>query len=203
MSEAIMIEADEREVREAAKASRTYFLFWVYLMTDLLMFAGLFAAFAVLRHNNFGGPTEKDIYALPLVLAETFVLLVSSYTAGLAVYFAGRKRLKTVAGLLVTTGVLGATFLTLELTEFAHLITEGNGPSRSGFLSSYFSLVGTHGLHITAGLLWLIILLVFLAKRGLRPSMIRKITLFSTFWHFLDLVWIFIFSIVYLMGVSL
>jgi cytochrome o ubiquinol oxidase subunit 3 len=189
--------------RAEEKARKTYFLFWVYLMTDLLMFAGLFAAFAVLRSNSFSGPTEKDIYQLPLVLAETFILLISSYTAGLAVYSANKGRLKTAQVLLYTTGVLGLSFLTLELTEFSHLISDGNGPSRSAFLSSYFSLVGTHGLHITVGLLWLVILLIFLAKRGLSESMIRKVTLFSMFWHFLDIVWIFIFSIVYLMGVSL
>ena len=185
------------------RASKTYFLFWVYLMTDLIMFAGLFAAFAVLRGNTFGGPGEKDIYRLPLVITETVILLVSSYTAGLAVYFANRGKVKVVWGLLCTTGVLGLSFLGLELNEFASLIREGNSFRRSGFLSSYFSLVGTHGLHITAGLLWLTILLVFLMKRGLRGSMTRKITLFSMFWHFLDIVWIFIFSIVYLMGVSL
>ncbi len=194
------MEATEHNAR---KASKTYFLFWAYLMTDLLMFGGLFAAFSVLRRNTFGGPGEKEVYQLPLVLAETFILLISSYTAGLAVYFAGRNKLKAVFGLLYATGILGASFLTLELTEFGHLIAEGNSYTRSGFLSSYFSLVGTHGLHITAGLLWLTILLVFLAKRGLRESMVRKITLFSIFWHFLDIVWIFIFSIVYLMGVSL
>lgn len=188
---------------EVQKASKTYFMFWAYLMTDLLMFAGLFAAFAVLRGNTFGGPSEKEIYQLPLVLIETFILLVSSYTAGLAVYFANRGRIKAVYGLLYATGVLGASFLALELSEFTHLIQEGNSFTRSGFLSSYFSLVGTHGLHITVGLLWLVILLAYLAKRGLRESMVRKITLFSIFWHFLDIVWIFIFSIVYLMGVSL
>ena len=193
----------EAKERVAEKASKTYFLFWTYLMTDLLMFAGLFAAFAVLRGSTFGGPGEKEIYSLPLVLAETIILLISSYTAGLAVYFANRGRAKAVMGLLYTTGVLGASFLALELTEFAHLITEGNSFRRSAFLSSYFSLVGTHGLHITAGLLWLAILLVFLAKRGLRESLVRKVTLFSTFWHFLDIVWIFIFTIVYLMGVSI
>jgi len=189
--------------REAEKANKTYFLFWTYLMTDLLMFAGLFAAFAVLRGNTFGGPTEKEIYQLPLVLTETFILLVSSYTAGLAVYFSNKGKLRVVQGLLYATGVLGVSFLTLELTEFSHLIADGNSFQRSGFLSSYFSLVGTHGLHITVGLLWLVILLIFLAKRGLKGSMVRKITLFSMFWHFLDIVWIFIFSIVYLMGVSL
>ena len=191
------------ELAEAQKASKTYFMFWAYLMTDLLMFAGLFAAFAVLRGSTFGGPSEKEIYQLPLVLIETFILLVSSYTAGLAVYFANRGHIKAVYGFLYATGILGASFLALELSEFTHLIQEGNSFTRSGFLSSYFSLVGTHGLHITVGLLWLVILLAYLAKRGLRESMVRKVTLFSIFWHFLDIVWIFIFSIVYLMGVSL
>ncbi len=193
-----------RTVGQAAeqKASKTYFLFWAYLMTDLLMFAGLFAAFAVLRGSTFGGPGEAAIYNLPLVLVETFILLISSYTAGLAVYFANQGKTKAVFGLLYATGLLGASFVTLELTEFVHLIADGNSFTRSAFLSSYFTLVGTHGLHITVGLLWLIILLIFLGRRGLRTSMVRKITLFSMFWHFLDIVWIFIFSIVYLMGVS-
>lgn len=183
-------------------ASKTYFLFWIYLMTDLLMFAGLFAAFAALRGSTFGGPTEKELYSLPLVFGETMLLLASSYTAGLAVYVAEKNKLKATVWLLGATGVLGAGFLALELSEFATLIREGHSFTRSGFLSSYFSLVGTHGLHITAGLLWLAILLAFMLKRGLGGSMVRKITLFSTFWHFLDIVWIFIFSIVYLMGVS-
>jgi cytochrome o ubiquinol oxidase subunit 3 len=186
----------------AAKTERSYFMFWIYLMTDLLMFAGLFAAFAVLRGNTFGGPGEKDIYSLPLVLSETFILLASSYTSGLAVYFATKGKIKAVYGFLCATGILGASFLALELTEFSHLIHDGNSYTRSAFLSSYFSLVGTHGLHIAVGLLWLIITLIFLAKRGLVENMVRKITFFSTFWHFLDLVWIFIFSFVYLMGVT-
>lgn len=190
------------EAAAEARASKTYFLFWAYLMTDLLMFAGLFAAFAVLRNSTFGGPTESEIYRLPLVLTETLILLASSYTAGLAIFFANRGNLKAVFGFLGATGLLGISFLALELSEFSNLIREGNSFHRSAFLSSYFTLVGTHGLHITAGLLWLVILLSFLAKRGLRESMVRKITLFSIFWHFLDIVWIFIFSIVYLMGVS-
>lgn len=192
----------EQHIHAEERNSKTYFAFWTYLMTDLLMFAGLFAAFAVLRGNTFGGPSEADVYHLPLVLAETFILLASSYTAGLAVVCANRGKLRATAGLLYATGVLGASFLALELSEFRSLILAGDSFRRSGFLSSYFALVGTHGLHITAGLLWLVILLAFLAKRGLRGSMIRKITLFSTFWHFLDIVWIFIFSIVYLVGVT-
>jgi len=191
------------DAAEQQKAGKTYFLFWAYLMTDLLMFAGLFAAFAVLRSSRFGGPTEAELYHLPLVLTETFILLISSYAAGLAVFFAGRGNRRAAVGLLVATGVLGISFLAFELSEFAGLIADGNSFQRSASLSSYFSLVGTHGLHIAAGLLWLIILLIFLFKRGLSGSMVRKITLFSMFWHFLDIVWIFIFSIVYLMGAML
>ncbi len=187
----------------ANRASKTYFLFWTYLMTDLLMFAGLFASFAVLRGSTFGGPGEKDIYHLPLVLIETIILLVSSYTAGLAVYFAGRSNLRAVVNLLSITGILGVSFVSFELYEFIGLFSEGNSFRRSGFLTSYFSLVGTHGLHITAAIVWLVILLGYLSKRGLSDSMVRKITLFGMFWHFLDIVWIFIFSVVYLMGSSL
>ena len=193
---------DHIEASERLKAEKTYFLFWIYLMTDLLMFAGLFAAFSVLRNNTFGGASEKDIYHLPLVLTETMILLLSSYTAGLAVVSSHRGNQKGAVGLLVATGMLGLSFVVLELSEFIHLIRDGNSFSRSAFLSSYFSLVGTHGIHITAGLLWLVILLIYLGKRGLSQSMIRKITLFSIFWHFLDIVWIFIFTIVYLMGVA-
>src|SRR5258708_4100608 len=118
------------------KNDKTYFLFWVYLMTDLLMFSGFFAAFAVLRDNAFGRPGEKELYKLPLVLTETFILLISSYTAGLAVYYANRGKVKAVYGLLYATGLLGASFLAIELSEFAGLIREGNSFQRSGFLSS-------------------------------------------------------------------
>ncbi|HSW47611.1 MAG TPA: cytochrome o ubiquinol oxidase subunit III [Candidatus Saccharimonadales bacterium] len=182
---------------------RTFFGFWVYLMTDLLMFGGLFAAFAVLRTNSFGGVTEKDIYNLPYVLLESVLLLTSSFTAGLAILSSTKGNVKAVIGLLFATFLLGVSFLGMELYEFSNLFKEGHTFQKSAFLSSYFTLVGTHGVHILVGLIWMIILFIYILKRGLTKSALRKLTLFSLFWHFLDIVWIFIFTIVYLMGVSL
>lgn len=185
------------------RTSKTFLGFWVYLMTDLTMFAGLFAAFAVLRANTFGGPTSRDIIDLPFVFTDTCILLFSSFTAGLAVLFASAKKMSGVVVSLCITFLLGASFVGMELSEFSRLFANGYSFHRSAFLSSYFALVGTHGLHITVGLLWMAILFCFLIKRGLTESNVRKLTLLSIFWHFLDIVWIFIFTIVYLMGVIL
>ncbi len=182
---------------------KTMFGFWVYLMTDLLMFAGLFASFAVLRNNTFGGPSGKDIFDLPFVLTETLFLLTSSFTCGLAILSARKGYIRGVKCLLSATFLLGAGFLGMELYEFNHLFQEGNTFQRSAFLSSYFALVGTHGLHITAGLIWMFILFVYILSKGLTKGAVRKLTLLGIFWHFLDIVWIFIFTIVYLMGLSL
>lgn len=180
--------------------SRTTFAFWVYIMTDCILFASLFATYAVMHNNTFGGPAGSQLFNLPAVMVETMLLLTSSFTCGLAVLAMhyGRK-MQTVIW-LVCTFLLGIGFLGMELTEFAHLIADGNGWQRSGFLSAFFTLVGTHGLHITVGLLWLIILMVQLLRRGLVAGVVRRLTLMSLFWHFLDVVWIFIFTIVYLMG---
>lgn len=186
-----MNEADQKNI----------FGFWVYLMTDCLLFASLFATFAVLRHNTFGGPGGEELFSLPFVLTETFILLTSSFACGLAI-LAARARAKTVAiNWLIVVFILGAAFLGLELHEFAHLVNEGNSWRRSGFLSAFFTLVGTHGLHILSGLLWLLVMFPRLHRQGLTGGNVRKLTLFSLFWHFLDIVWIFIFSIVYLLGV--
>lgn len=182
-------------------SDKTLFGFWVYLMTDLIMFAGLFASFAVLRQNNFGGPSQHDIFNLPYVLSETLILLTSSFTCGLAVLFAQTDKIKMFISFISVTFILGATFLGMELSEFSHLLQTGASFQRSAFLSSYFALVGTHGLHITVGLLWMIILFVYVLKKGFTKSGVRKLTLLGIFWHFLDIVWIFIFTIVYLMGV--
>lgn len=179
---------------------KTLFGFWVYLMTDLIMFAGLFASFAVLRQNNFGGPSQHDIFNLPYVLTETLILLTSSFTCGLAVVFAHANKRKTFYSFIFLTFLLGATFLGMELNEFIHLMQSGASFQRSAFLSSYFALVGTHGLHITVGLFWMAILIIYLLKKGFTDSGLRKLTLLGIFWHFLDIVWIFIFTIVYLMG---
>jgi cytochrome o ubiquinol oxidase subunit 3 len=176
------------------------FGFWVYLMTDLVMFAVLFASYAVLHGNTFGGPTSNEIFNLPYVLVETLILLTSSFTIGLAMLGVhGKNKTRTLVWLTVTF-ILGAIFLKMELTEFAGLLHDGAGFTRSAFLSSYFALVGTHGLHILAGLLWTIMLIVVLLRRGFTNSTSRKLMLLSLFWHFLDIVWIFIFTIVYLMG---
>lgn len=181
--------------------AKTIFGFWVYLMTDCVLFACLFATFAVLRHNTFGGPGASDLFSLPYVLVETMALLFSSFSCGLAVLSAQLKRKKQVIFWLIVTFVLGATFLTLELSEFHKFVGMGDSWRRSGFLSSYFTLVGTHGLHITVGLLWMAVMIGFIAKRGITDGVMKRIRLFSMFWHFLDVVWIFIFTIVYLFGV--
>lgn len=178
--------------------AKTSFGFWLYLMTDCVLFASLFAVYAVLHKNIADGPDGQSIFDLQYVLIETFVLLASSFTSGLAILAAYRKDITKVVGWLGITGILGATFLTLELSEFAKLVHDGNSWQQSGFLSSYFTLVGTHGLHITVGLIWLFVLVLYVIKRGLTPTLLKRLTLFTMFWHFLDLIWIFIFTIVYL-----
>jgi cytochrome o ubiquinol oxidase subunit 3 len=187
------------EKKEATE--RTTFGFWVYLMTDCVLFASLFAVYAVLHANTFNGPTAHDLFSLPYAFIETLVLLTSSFTCGLAVLAAKQNAKSHVLFWLYATCVLGVVFLVLELTEFRHLVHDGNDWQRSGFLSSFFTLVGTHGLHITIGLLWIIVLMGKLWRSGLSAANIRRLTLFSLFWHFLDVVWIFIFTIVYAFGV--
>ena len=186
---------------EQEKTQNSLLGFWIYLLTDLIMFAGLFATYAVLRNNSFGGPTEDVIFNLPFVLIETFILLTSSFTCGLASIAIFQNNIKKVLLWFSVTFILGASFLILELTEFRRLIADGNGPQRSAFLSSYFGLVGTHGLHITVGLLWMVVSIIIVARRGLSPKTSSQLQRLVLFWHFLDLVWIFIFTIVYLMGV--
>ena len=181
---------------------KTIFGFWVYLMTDLVMFAALFATFAVLRGNTFGGPSGRELFSLPAALTETLILLTSSFTCGLAMLAVyGNKKSQALIWFVVTFA-LGLAFLTLELTEFSRFLAEGNSWTRSAFLSSFFTLVGTHGLHIAVGLLWMMVAMAMVWFRGLTPFIISKLTRLSYFWHFLDVVWIFIFTIVYLMSVT-
>lgn len=180
---------------------KTLFGFWMYIMTDCVLFASLFATFAVLHKNTFGGPGGQELFSLPFVLVETLILLTSSFTCGLGILAAHRLNRSQVLLWFGVTFMLGVAFLGLELHEFSNLVNEGNSWRRSGFLSGFFTLVGTHGLHITSGLLWISVLMLQVLKTGLGRSVIRRLTLFSLFWHFLDIVWIFIFSIVYLMGV--
>jgi cytochrome o ubiquinol oxidase subunit 3 len=183
----------DREARAADQ--KTMFGFWMYLMTDFVLFASLFAVFAVLRGN-----VGNNLFSMPFVLTETIVLLTSSFTCGIAILAAQTGSKRGVLLSLGATVLLGASFVALEISEFTKLISDGNGPQRNGFLSSYFTLVGTHGLHVTIGLLWIVALMIAISRRGLtRPNM-RKLVFASLFWHFLDIVWIFIFTIVYLMG---
>ena len=176
------------------------FGFWVYIMTDCVLFATLFAVYAVLHNNTFGGRAGVALFNLPYVLTETIILLTSSFTCGLAMLAAHRNDRTSVLTWFGATFVLGAAFLAMELSEFSHLIQDGNSFQRSGFLSSYFTLVGTHGIHITVGLIWIIVMMVQIARRGLRPTSLTRLSLLSMFWHFLDVIWIFIFTIVYLLG---
>jgi cytochrome o ubiquinol oxidase subunit 3 len=168
-------------------------------MSDCLLFASLFAAYAVLHTETASAASAAEIFSPSLALTETLILLVSSFTCGLAVLAAQRTRVFAAWLGLLATAFLGAVFLVLEVKEFVHLIHQGQGPDASAFLSSYFTLVGTHGLHIAVGLTWICALFAHLCYRGLSPASVRGITYFSLFWHFLDIIWIFIFSIVYLL----
>ena len=184
----------------ASADTKTTFGFWVYLMTDCVLFASLFATYAVLHNNTFGGPAGNELFSMPFVLTETLILLTSSFTAGLAMLGAHSKNRKQILLWLAVTFALGVAFLGMELSEFSKLAQEGDSWQRSGFLSSFFTLVGTHGLHIATGLLWMGALMVQVMRRGLTDGVLRRLTLLSMFWHFLDIVWIFIFTLVYLMG---
>lgn len=193
-----MVNNSQEISHEEAANDRVMFGFWVYLMTDLLMFAILFAVYAVLSGNTLGGPTSRDIFSLHQALTETLILLTSSFTCGLGMIAARAGNKKQVLNWFGMTFILGLSFLVLELKEFGDFIRDGHTISSNAFFSSFFSLVGTHGLHIISGLLWMAITLIFITKRGLTPNMVRKLTLLSLFWHFLDIVWIFIFTSVYL-----
>lgn len=174
--------------------------FWIYLMSDCLIFAMLFAAFGVLGGNLAAGPGPKDLFELPLVALNTAMLLFSSITYGFAMIEMQKGRVGGVQGWLLVTALFGAAFLSIELYEFSNLIHEGATPQRSAFLSSFFTLVGTHGLHVTFGLIWLGTLLVQMAQHGLTEANKRRLLCLSMFWHFLDVVWIGVFTFVYLMG---
>ena len=173
---------------------------WVYIMSDCVLFACLFAGYAVLHGETAGGATGVMLFDRTFVLAETLVLLTSSFTCGLAVLFARRKNVIGVWASLLATLALGIAFLTMELGEFGKLISAGHSWHASAFLSSYFALVGTHGVHIFVGLLWILALMLVVAVRGVHEQTANRIFYFSLFWHFLDIVWICIFSLVYLLG---
>jgi cytochrome o ubiquinol oxidase subunit 3 len=175
--------------------------FWIYLMSDCLIFAALFACYGVLGANYAAGPSPRDLFDLKLVALNTALLLLSSITYGFAMLSSYRSHVNGTLAWLAVTGLLGAGFVGVELYEFAHLIHEGAGPQRSAFLSAFFALVSTHGLHVTFGIVWLITLMVQVKRHGLTAPNARRLACLSLFWHFLDLIWIGVFTFVYLLGV--
>jgi len=181
--------------------SKTIFGFWIYLLTDAILFACLFITYAILHPNTFGGPSGKELFSLPLTFAETILLLLSSVTCGFALLSAVKSKIAPLYGWLIATFILGAGFLFIEVTEFAQFVSEGYNWKRSAFLSSFFTLVGMHGMHVATGLLWLIVMFFQLFFKGLTVDTFRRLAVFNLFWHFLDLVWIFVFTFVYLAGV--
>ena len=175
--------------------------FWLYLMSDCLIFAMLFASYGVYGASYAGGPGPRALFELPLVAVNTAMLLFSSITYGFAMIAADEQRQRATLAWLGITALFGMAFIAIELYEFHHLIADGAGPWRSAFLSSFFTLVGTHGLHVTFGLIWLAVLMVQVARKGLIADNLRRLQCLSMFWHFLDVVWIGVFTFVYLMGV--
>lgn len=186
----------------ASKRTTVGYGFWIYLLSDIILFSGFFAAYAVLAKQTAGGPSSHELFGQQRVAIETAALLLSSFTSGLAGVSAQRKQLLPAQLWLLATGVLGAVFLGLELTEFAEMIGKGAGPQRSAFLSAFFGLVGLHGLHIAVGLLWLGTMMAQLWVKGFQPQIQRRLMCFNLFWHALDIVWVGIFTMVYLMGVA-
>ena len=184
-----------------AEGSSTMLGFWIYLMSDCLIFAMLFATYGVLGTSYAGGPGPKELFELPLVAVNTSMLLFSSITYGFAMLNMTQGKQRATLVWLAITGLFGAAFLGIELYEFYHLIHEGATPQSSAFLSSFFTLVGTHGLHVTFGIIWLVTLMVQVGRGGLIAENRRRLMCLSMFWHFLDVVWIGVFTFVYLMGV--
>ena len=185
----------------AEGAANKAFGFWLYLMSDLILFSAIFATFAVVGQNYAGGPTGKELFHLPYVFVETMLLLLSSTICGLAVQGMHNDRKSLVLAGLSVTFLLGVGFISMEINEFYHMIIEGHGPESSGFLSAFFTLVGTHGAHVTLGLIWMAGMMAQIAVKGLTRPVQSRVVRLSMFWHFLDVVWIGIFTFVYLMGV--
>ena len=184
----------------ASKSIVVPYGFWLFVLSDMVLFSTLFATYASLVHATDGGPTTNQLFHRDLVAVETIALLVSSFVCGLAMIAARRANLLWTQAWLVLTGVLGLVFLSIELYEFASMIGEGAGPQRSAFLSSFFTLVGCHGAHVTAGLLWLGTMMAQIWAKGFQPHIMRRLLCFSVFWHALDIIWVAIFTIVYLIG---
>ena len=174
--------------------------FWIFLLSDFVLFSGLFAAYAVLSSQTAGGPTAVQLFRLPSVFIETMCLLLSSYTCGLSAFAAERRRLDYFYIAAAFTVLLGAGFLLIEISEFAGMVSAGAGPWRSAFLSAFFTLVGTHGAHVTMGLLWFLYMVAQVSAKGLRPHVLRRLVCWSLFWHALDIVWVGVLTLVYLIG---
>jgi cytochrome o ubiquinol oxidase subunit 3 len=192
-----------RAVEHAGPASKrivTGYGFWIFLLSDIVMFSCFFASYAVLRGQTAGGPSGAQLFDLNNVAIETVLLLLSSFTCGMASIAADMRNQLWFQISMVVTGMLGAGFLALELIEFLDLIDRGAGPSRSAFLSAFFTLVGCHGLHVTAGILWLLTMMGQVAAKGFRADVLRRILCFALFWHALDIIWVAVFSVVYLLG---
>ncbi|RDE07157.1 cytochrome o ubiquinol oxidase subunit III [Sphingomonas aracearum] len=184
----------------ASKRITTGYGFWIFLLSDIIMFSGFFAAYAVLRGETAGGPGGAELFELPRVAIETGLLLLSSFTCGLGAVATERRNLAWTQIWLLVTGLLGFIFLVLEVQEFAQMIGEGAGPARSAFLSAFFALVGCHGLHVGVGILWCGTMMAQLWSRGFLPAIQRRLMCFNLFWHALDIIWVALFTIVYLMG---
>ncbi len=189
-----------KDEHDHAEGGSTMLGFWIYLMSDCLIFAILFAVYGVLGTNYAAGPAPKDLFDLSLVALNTTMLLLSSITYGFAMLSMEKNRVAATQAWLAVTGLFGLAFLGIELYEFAHMIHEGATPQRSGFLSAFFTLVGTHGLHVTFGIIWLVTLMIQVSQRGLIAANRRRLMCLSMFWHFLDVIWIGVFTFVYLMG---
>jgi len=193
--------APASETGPAPKRVVVGFGFWVFLLSDIVMFSALFAAYAVLVHATAGGPAGPQLFNQVSVAIQTACLLASSYTCGLMSLSVNSRRRTATYGFALVTFVLGAAFLALEIREFAGMIARGATPQTSAFLSAFFTLVGCHGLHVTAGLIWLAVMMAQVAIKGFRPTVDRRLLCFALFWHALDIIWVWLFTAVYLMGV--
>jgi cytochrome o ubiquinol oxidase subunit III len=191
------------EAGPASKRIVVTYGFWIFLLSDIVMFSALFAAYAVLVHATAGGPAGAQLFNQRSAAIETACLLASSYTCGMMSLAVGSRRRAATYVFAAVTFALGAAFLALELHEFAGMIAIGATPQRSAFLSAFFTLVGCHGLHVTAGLVWLVVMMVQVAVMGFRPSVSRRLLCFALFWHALDIIWVGLFTVVYLMGIAL
>jgi cytochrome o ubiquinol oxidase subunit 3 len=176
--------------------------FWIFLLSDIVMFSALFAAYAALVHATAGGPSGADLFNQVIVAIETVCLLASSYMCGMMTLSVNARRPPAIYLCAAVTFLLGAAFLALEIREFAGMISRGAGPQRSAFLSAFFTLVGCHGLHVAAGLVWLTVMMAQVAVKGLRAAVERRLLCFALFWHALDIIWVWLFTAVYLMGVQ-